>query len=337
MSSKEETKMKAIVLKFQISILLCLAFSLLFVALGYPQEGQIAKYPNQPITCIVSLPPGGPTDLAVRVICKPAEKYLGQPIVILNKPGGQMTIGTAAIAAAKPDGYTIGWTPFGAFFWTPFMQKLPYHPVNSFTQIMQFGTLDVGVVVKVDSPFKNFNDFITYARKNPKKITISCSGLRQPNYFIMQQIAKKEGVEFTYIPTSGEPENYRNLLGGHALATMSTPNYPLIEAGQVKLILLFGSEPSPHLPAVPTSKSLGYDIPYPTLFNIAGPKGIPEGIAKKLEDAFTKAMKEPEFIDGMTRLRFPILYRNSKELSDYVSHNVEIVKRMIEKVGIPEE
>jgi tripartite-type tricarboxylate transporter receptor subunit TctC len=328
--------MKLNLFKLKIFILLCLAFSLLFVALGYPQEAEIAKYPKQPVTCIVPLPPGGPTDLAVRLICKPAEKYLGQPIVILNKPGGQMTIGTAAIAAAKPDGYTIGWTPFGAFFWTPFMQKLPYHPVKSFTQIMQFGELVLGIVVKVGGPFNNFKDFITYARQNPKKLTISCSGLRQPNYFIMQQIAKKEEVEFTYIPTSGEPENYRNLLGEHALATLSTPNYPLIEAGQVKLILLFGG-PSSHLPGVPTLKSLGYDIPYPTMFNICAPKGIPKGIVKKIEDAFTKAMKEPEFIQGMANLRFPIIYRNSKELSDYVSNTVDTVKRVIKDVGIPEE
>lgn len=329
--------MKLNLFKLKISFFLCLAFSLLFVELGHPQETEIAKYPSKPITYIVSQPGGGPTDLACRLICKSAEKYLGQPIVILNKPGGQMTIGTAAIAAAKPDGYTIGFTAFGAFFWTPFMQKVPYHPLQSFTQIMQFGVLVLGVPVKVGGPFENFNDFIRYARQNPKKLTISTPGLRQPNYFTMQQIAKKEGVEFTYIPAGGEPESYRNILGGHTLAAMTTPNYPLIEAGLVKFICLFGSEPSPSLPGVPTLKSLGYDIPYPTMFNVAGPKGIPEGIIKKLEEAFTKAMKEPEFIEGMGRLRFPVIYRNSKELSDYVSNTVGIVKRVIEEVGIPQE
>ena len=86
----------------KMSILASFVFSLLFTALGYSQEAETAKFPSRPVTFIIPLPPGGPGDLSFRFISKAAEKYLGQPIALVNKPGGTLTIGIAAIAAPKP-------------------------------------------------------------------------------------------------------------------------------------------------------------------------------------------------------------------------------------------
>ena len=100
--------------------------------LVYPQAEEIAKYPSRPITFINALPAGGPTDLAHRLMAREAEKYLGQPIVVVNKPGGGTTIGMAAIAAAKPDGYTIGHSSVSGLLLIPHLEKLPYHPKKDF-------------------------------------------------------------------------------------------------------------------------------------------------------------------------------------------------------------
>ena len=108
-------------------------------------------------------------DLANRLIIQEAQKFLGQPIVAVNKPGGGFNIGTAAIATAKPDGYTIGCAGDPAVFAAPHMEKLPYHPVKDFRWIMQFGLQTLGVTVKNDSPYKSFKDLISARSRTQTK------------------------------------------------------------------------------------------------------------------------------------------------------------------------
>ena len=111
--------MKPFLMKLNTLLLLSIVVAFLFAELGYCQDAEVAKFPNRPITFIVPVPPGGPTDLAIRLITKEAEKYLKQPIVIVNKPGAALTIGTAAIATSKPDGYTIGYSGGPQLSYTP--------------------------------------------------------------------------------------------------------------------------------------------------------------------------------------------------------------------------
>lgn len=311
-----------------------LVIALFFVASGYPQEADIAKFPSRPITFVVPLPPGGPTELGIRLISKEAEKYLGQPIVIVNKPGGSLTIGIAVIAAAKPDGYTVGMCGHSGMFVAPFLEKLPYHPIRDLKPIMQFGGMNFGVFVKADSPFKTFEDLIAFARQNPNKLTYGSSGANSMQYIIMSQVAKKENVQITHIPFKGTPEVQTALLGGHILFGAGDFNAPLAEAGQIRILVLLKDERSAEYPKTPILKDLGYDVPCPMFTPVFGPKGIPEGIADKLEEAYTKAMKEPAFIKGMKDLRTLIFYRNRTELGDYVTHTYEVTNHFLKELGI---
>jgi hypothetical protein len=152
-----------------------------------------------------------------RLICKEAEKSLGQPIVPLNKPGGSFSIAIAAIASSTPDGYTIGYAGHPGMFVVPLTEKVPYHPVKDLKQIMQFGFLNIAVTVKGDSPFKKFEDIVTYARQNPKKLTYGSAGEGSFGHLGMELIAKREKVQFTHIPFKGSPETQVALLGGHIL------------------------------------------------------------------------------------------------------------------------
>jgi len=316
-------------------ICLFLFFPLFFlVTSGYPQETDISKYPSRPITFISPLPPGASADLSLRLIAKEAEKFLGQPIVILNKSGGTHAVGAAAIAAAKPDGYTIGYTSTTPLVITPFLEKLPYHPLKDFQQIMQYGEVNFGVVVKGDSPYKSFSDLIGYARQNPKKGTFGTGGATSIGRLTVEQIAKKEGVQLTHIPFKGSPETEAALLGGHILFSASGFNNAQIEAGQTRLLLLFSEDRRIEYPQTPVLKDLGYSFPSPMFLNVAGPKGLPREIVKKLEDAFTKAMKEPGFIKGMKDIQLPVVYRNSQELTDYVAQSYEVFAKLLKELGL---
>lgn len=320
--------------KLNAPLLLSIVFAFLFGEFGYCQDVEVAKFPSRPITYIVPVPPGGGTDLSIRLIAKEAEKYLGQPIAVVNKPGAALTIGTAAIASAKPDGYTIGFSGGPPLFLTPLLEKVPYHPLKDFTMIMQYGSFNFGVYVKGDSPFKSFKNLITFARQNPKKLTYGTVGTNSMGHLTLEDIAKKENVEITHIPFKGTPEVQTALLGGHVIAGAGDFNFSFVEAGQIRLSLLLRDEHSAEYPEVPILKDLGYDNPYPMIIGIIGPKGIPEGIVKKLEDAFTKAMNEPTFIKGMKDLRLPIAYRNGKELNEYIVRNYHFFSNLLKEKGL---
>lgn len=312
-------------------VLAGLAFILLFANGGLSQEA----YPSRPVTFIVPFPPGGSTDLGYRLLTKETEKHLGQPIVVVNKPGGGGTVGVSAIASAKPDGYTIGQSPSGGFLAImPHIEKIPYHPIRDLRYIMQFAELNFGVLVKADSSFKSFKDLISYARQNPKKLTYGTNAPHSISNLIMEQIAKIEGVQITHIPFKGSAEYQTALLGGHVLFVAGEFNYSYLEGRQARVLLLLREKRSEEYPQVPVVKDLGYDIPCPVYNGVAGPKGLPDEIAKKLEQAFTKGMKEPAFVKGMIDLHVTVFHRNSKELTDWAAYNYELFGKILKEMGL---
>ncbi len=327
--------MNAGLLKVIVSLSLGLVLILFSAECAAPQVDEIGRYPSRPITLIFPYPAGVSAEIAYRLLCKEAEKYLGQPIVIVNKPGAGGTLGMAALAAAKPDGYTIGQGGGGsATFVTPFMEKLPYDPIRDFRSIIGFSATNYGIIVRADSTFKGFQDLISYARKNPRKLTYSTAGAITMHGLILGQIAKREKVEITHIPSKGTNESEMALMGGHIHFAAGDFTHSLIEAGETRLIVLFREEHSEEYPDVPILKDLGYDYPFAIYRTIAAPKGVTDGVIKKLEDAFTKATKQPDFIKGLKELRTPFLYRNSKDTDAYLLHNYEFFGKAIRDAGL---
>ncbi len=308
------------------------ALVLLLSGQGYGQE-DVSRFPSKPITFIVPVPPGGPTDLAIRLICKDAEKYLKQPIVVINKPGGALTVGTAAVAKSKPDGYTVGFSGGPPLFQTPLLEKVPYDPLKDIRTIVQIGGFNFGVYVKADSPFKTFKDMVEFARKNPKKLTFGTTGVNSMGQIMMEQVAKKEGVQFLHIPFRGTPEVQTALLGGHVLFGAGDFNASLVEAKQIRLVMMLKDEPSAEYPGVPTLKEM-YGLPYPMYISVIAPKAVPDPIALKLEDAFAKAMKEPDFVKGMKELHLPVIYRSGKELDPYVAQMHAYYSKVLKEMGV---
>jgi len=314
-------------------VFLTLILTLLFSTPCLSQQTETGQYPTRPITFIVPVAAGATSDLACRLISKEAEKFLGQPITVVNKPGASFTVGIAAIAAAKPDGYTIGYSGHPGMFVPPLTSKVPYHPVKDLRQVMQFGLMNVAVTVKGDSPFKDFKDIIEYARQNPKKLSYGSGGVGTFGHLALEQIAKREKVQFTHIPFKGSPETQAALLGGHILVGTGDFTFGLLESGQIRLILLIAERHSTEYPKVPILSDLGYDTPAPTFLNVAGPKGMPDDVVKRLDDAFSKAMKEPAFIKGMKEFRFTIFYRNGKDLDNYMAANYDAFAKLLKEEG----
>ena len=324
--------MKTSLSRPKVCFFLCFVIILLVAGAGFAQDDP--KYPRKPITFVNNVLAGNPTDLSCRLIAKEAEKIIGQPFVIVNKPGGAASLAVATVATAKPDGYTIAYGAHTALYMTPYLEKMPYHPVKDLRYIMQFGVLNFGVIVRTDSPFQKWEDLIAFARQNPKKATYGTSGTNTMHNVITEEIAKKEGVQFAHMPFTSGPESQAALLGGHLVFVVGDFPYALVEAKKVRLLLLLKERPLPDYPNVPILKDFGYTFPFPTHLMICAAKGVSDGIANKLEDAFTKAMNQPGFIKGMQELHLSIHHRNSKELTAYVAENYEMFGKILKERGL---
>jgi tripartite-type tricarboxylate transporter receptor subunit TctC len=192
----------------------------------FPPDG-IAKdpdYPTKPITFFITMGVGGTTDLAARAFIGIAAKQLGQPFVPVNKPGAGGTHAAMAVMSAKPDGYSLGVASPSTVFLAPFSDESPYKDLSGFTMIVNFGNFVYPLLVRTDAPWKTWQEFIEWARKNPRAAKIAITGARsvgsQGNIF--WQIEKREQVEFTYIPFKSSAEVLSAILGGHITIFAST-------------------------------------------------------------------------------------------------------------------
>ena len=312
---------------------ICLASLMLMLpAVISPLLAAEETFPTRPITLINPLPPGGPTDLVIRLLADKASKALGQPVIVMNKPGGNFIIGMTELQQAKPDGYTIGYMPSSAVFVIPQIEKVPYDSLKDFKPIIQYGAMNFGVVVQADSPYKTWKDLVE-ANKT-KKLRLGHSGPRSIQAIVINQMAKKEGISFINIPYKGSPESQTALIGGHVDFAAGDFSYSLVEAGKTRPILMLAETRSPMYPQVQCLKDAGYDYPVPVPFIVAAPKDTPDPIMKKLEENFTKAAKDPEYIKGVTDIRLLATYRSSAEAARYIQSAFGQVGEMLKESGL---
>ena len=306
----------------------------LIATLGLFPTSSSAEFPDRPITLIVSSPAGDSADVSSRHLAKATEPFLKQPIAVVNKPGGGMTVGIAALATAKPDGYTIGALLTSPMVTIPHFIKLSYHPLKDIQPIMQFGILNFAMSVRGDSQFHTFKDLITYARQHPGVLTYGTVGPTTAQYIVIQQIAKEEKVEFVHVPFKGGGEILSALMGGHITAAATFIPSSMVRAKKIRLLALFGEQRTEDFPDVPTLRDLGYTVKVPYFVGIGAPKGVPEPILKRLEEAFSSGMKDPAFVQGLKAIPMPVKYRSSAEFSQFLTEGYEAFGKYIDELGL---
>lgn len=293
------------------------------------------EYPNKPITLIVPWPAGGSTDIAMRAIAESASKSLGQPIVVDNKAGGSGTVGPATMAAtAKPDGYTISQIPITVFR-LPLMQATPWDALKDFTYIVHLTGYTFGVTTRADSPFKTWQDVIEFAKKNPGKVTYATPGAGTSLHIGMEQIAAKSGVKFTQVPFKGGAETGAAVLGGHTMLQADSTGWKgLVDAGQLRLLMLWSAERSKNWPNVPTLRELGYPFVFDSPFGVAGPRGMDPKVVAKLHDAFKNAIDDPAVQATLAKYDMVRNYKNTEDYRKFVLENIETERKVVEMLGL---
>ena len=293
------------------------------------------EYPTKPITLIVPWPAGGSTDISMRAIAESASKVLGQPIAVDNKAGGGGTVGPATMAAAaKPDGYTIAQIPITVFR-LPLMQDVSWDPSKDFSYIVHLTGYTFGVTTSADGPFKTWQDVVDFAKVNPGKVTYATPGTGTSLHIGMEQIAAKAGIKLTQVPFKGGAETNAAVLGQHTMLQADSTGWkPLVDAKQLRLLMVWTAARSPNYPDTPTLKELGYSMVYDSPFGIAGPKGMDPKIVAKLHDAFKKAIEDPAVIATLAKYDMVPNYKNTEDYKKFVVEVTESERKVIDTLGL---
>ena len=299
-----------------------------FAALAFGQT-----FPAKPLTLICPWPAGGTTDTHLRKFAEVAQKYLGEPVVIENKPGGGGMIGPAQMAhLAKPDGYTVSQLPITAFR-LPHQRAVDWDPLKDFTYVIGITGYTFGVVVRADSPFKSFRELLDYARAHPGQLSYATPGTGTSPHLLMEEVAMKTGVTFLHVPFKGFAEGSQALLGGHVMAHSDSTGWGrFVDAGQVRLLVTFGEKRTKW--DAPTAKELGYDLVSYSPYGIVGPRGMDVSVVRTLHDAFRKALDDPEHLKTLAQLDQVYWYRSSADYARWAAETLAAERATIERVGL---
>ena len=302
--------------------------------IGFAEE----VYPDRPIT-VINTWGAGMSDTVARIICRIAEKDLGQPVIVENKPGAGGAIGANYALKAKPDGYTLGVPMTSAYVVLPHIRNLQYNPLTDAVDITTIFKYNFGLAVRADAPWKTFEDVIDYARKNPGKFTYATAGVGVTQHITMEQMAMKLGIKWTQVPFKSGSEAVVACLGGNTDAVVqgSVDELPHVSVGKLRVLLTLEDKRWPDLPNVPTIMEKGFNFFAMSYMALAAPKGIPEPIVRKLEAVFNKAKKDPSFIDSLKKFHVEVGDLNGEEYSKLWRLKYEEMGKVIKALGLSEK
>jgi tripartite-type tricarboxylate transporter receptor subunit TctC len=287
------------------------------------------NYPARPITLIVPWGAGGGTDATARIIGSLLEKDLGQPVTVVNRTGGSGVVGHAAIAAAQPDGYTIGLATveIGMMHW----QGLTDLTSASYTPIGLVNADPAGVQVRADSPYKTVNDLLAAIKANPGKFKGSGTGQGGIWHLAIAGLLRDQKIDpaaLPWVPSNGAAPGLQDMVaGGIEVAPVSLPEArSLIDAGKVRSLAIMNDKPSALYPNVPTLKSaIGSDWTMAAWRGIVAPKGLPAPVRDKLAEAVRKVAASKEYNEFMASRGFGVIYAGPDDFAKFmVKSNTEL-------------
>jgi len=296
--------------------------------------GAATDFPTKPITLTFGNAAGVIADVLLRTLTDTAAKSLGQPIIVVNKPGAATALALAQTKNDKPDGYSLGYIT-GSSVLNPHVQKVPYDAIKDFSPIIKYGQYMMGLTVRADSPWKTIEEFFAYAKANPGKIKYAHTGTGTVNHMAMESAAREAGVKWVPISYRGGNEALPALLGKHVDAASTGADFaPYVASGELRLLATFGSSRYQSYPNTPTFVDLGYKTWVGSFASIVGPKGIPEPIVEKLHKALREAMNNPEFVRVAKNAQIEVAHSDPAGLAKDIKALDEQFARYVKELGL---
>ncbi len=295
------------------------------------------KYPDKPITLIVPFGVGGGMDLVARLLEKSAPAYLGQPLIVLNKPGASGALGWNELAAANPDGYTIGMVSTEVIL-HPLYGITKYNYPTALDPLAQISESPQVMAVQADQPWQNVNDLIIYARQHPGQLKFGHAGIGGIAHIAGESFAKNANIELQQVPFQSGAEETANLLGGHVQIIFINPAAikEHVKSGALRVLAVPGEHRliDAVLTNVPTFKEQNVNIIGSGWYDIAAPKELPLDIKNKLANGLKAMINDPEFKKNLANLGLEVNYLGPKESQEKWLDDNENLKKTIYETGI---
>jgi tripartite-type tricarboxylate transporter receptor subunit TctC len=257
------------------------------------------RFPSRPVQVVVPATPGGPVDTAVRMIEPALSSALGQPVVLLNKPGASGTLGMHDVATAEPNGYTIGQGVNSIFTITRISGTSVPFTLDDFNLLGNYAT-DVSVLaVSADAPWQSFDDVVAYVHSNPGKLNYASAGVGTVSSLSIQALAHHFKLDMTAVPFQGGAQLTTAILGKQVDIGMVpyTTGAAMFESQKLRPLITTAPQRVPKLPNVPTFAEKGITVNGLNLImGLYAPHGLPDSVRTTLVSAVAAAAKDPAFI-----------------------------------------
>lgn len=299
------------------------------------------QWPVKPIRFIVPYSPGGVSDIAARLVGAKLTDSLGQQVIIENRPGGNGTIGTGAVAKSPPDGYTYVVATVGDFTLSQHIIKnMSYDPLVDLIPVTGLTDTPCVVAVTATSKYKTLSDLLDDAKKNPGKISYASPGVGAINQLLMEWMAAESGTSFSHVPyKGGAPAGAAVAAGDVTVGLLAVSSaMPHLKSGKVIMLANTAAKRSPIIPDVPTLTELGVPNVDGTNYTLMlAPKGTPDAIITRMNAEVVKALNEPDLREKLAAGAAVPIPSTPAELGARLQRESAAFKKIVEKAKITAE
>jgi len=307
------------------------------LALAQPQPAATA-WPTKPIRLVVPLAAGSAVDNAARVVLQKMSEGLGQGVVIENIPGSAGLIGAEKVARAAPDGYTLGGFNDSVLTMVPHLHpRSTWNALTDFDPVSLVGTVEWGLVVRADSPYRTLADLLAAARAAPGKLSYSSGGNGSPQHIGMALLAARAGSELLHVPYKGATPAAVAAAGGEVDASMQGLGtvVALIQAGRLRLLAVGTPARLPQFPDVPTFAEAGLPgFTFNSWFALVAPAGTPKPIVARLNNEITQALAHAPTREKLLALGVTPRGSSAADFAVALQAQYELYRKLIQERGI---
>jgi len=293
---------------------------------------QADNYPEKAVTVVVPWAAGGSVDTMARALTTAMGKALGQSFVVANRDGAAGMVGTAAVANAPPDGYMLTFGPITPITNAAQLLRKPAFTADSFEYVCQVFENRFGIAVPQSSPYKTMQDLLDAMKAEPNKISYGHIGNGSISHLSFETTVAGKGLQYTGVPFRGEVPIFVEMMANRLDVGIVTIGGALMGSRPVRFLAVIGEARHPGAPDVPTLKELGLPTLLPALNGLMAPKGTPQPVLRKLENACRQATQSEEMKQATTALREQIIYLPGAQFAerarrDYAEKGV-LIKRL---------
>jgi tripartite-type tricarboxylate transporter receptor subunit TctC len=313
-------------------------------AAALPAVSRIAwaqAYPTRPVSIVVPFPAGGATDVVARVLAKGLSERFGQPVVVDNRPGASGAIGSASVAKARPDGYTLVMGGINTHAMNDSLIKpRPYDSAKDFAPITLTALIPIAFVVNPQLPVASLQELVAMARSKPRQLSYGSSGAGGPHHLAMELFKLAAGVDIIHVAYRGGAPQLNDLVGGHILigSIGLPPALPHIVTGKLRALAVTDAKRSAFLPNLPTVAESGFpsfEMSY--WLGLMAPAGTPRATIDRLAAESVAVLTTRDTSESLAKQGAEVITSTPDELKMLVQKDIEKWSKFIQETGITAE